>query len=255
MRISSLVTIAIPAVLIFISACSYLPTTYPLPATGVSVRETRAYIELRPASASRTGFMFYPGGLVDAHAYIGMLSVFAQRGYAVMIVKMPANLAVLDIDAGYKLRSEIRGVDQWVIGGHSLGGAMAAASVKQHQSDYAGLVLMAAYPSSGDSLASWTRAVLSISASKDGLSTPEKITNSIILLPSGKWLYIGDRSYPPTNNGYSVFHVIPGGCHAQFGSYGAQDGDGTPTLSETDQHAEIADYMDEFFTNNRWTNR
>ena len=30
-------------------------------------------------------------------------------------------------------------------------------------------------------------------------------------------------------------HIIDGGCHAGFGSYGAQDGDGTPTLSNAEQ--------------------
>ena len=29
--------------------------------------------------------------------------------------------------------------------------------------------------------------------------------------------------------------IIEGGCHAYFGMYGAQDGDGTPTISNYEQ--------------------
>ena len=38
----------------------------------------------------------------------------------------------------------------------------------------------------------------------------------------------------------SVFeeHIIEGGCHAGFGSYGIQDGDGVPTITGEEQIAE-----------------
>ena len=35
--------------------------------------------------------------------------------------------------------------------------------------------------------------------------------------------------------------VIDGGCHAGFGSYGAQKGDGTPTISAEEQQQQTAD--------------
>ena len=35
--------------------------------------------------------------------------------------------------------------------------------------------------------------------------------------------------------------VIDGGCHAGFGRYGAQDGDGTPTISSNEQIARTAE--------------
>ena len=49
-----------------------------------------------------------------------------------------------------------------------------------------------------------------------------------------------------------MLHQIPGGVHAQFGSYGPQAGDGTPTISAADQRAETVSYIVEFFTNNGW---
>ena len=39
---------------------------------------------------------------------------------------------------------------------------------------------------------------------------------------------------------------IDGGCHAQFGSYGAQKGDGTPTISNEEQIRRTAEYAAEF---------
>ena len=37
--------------------------------------------------------------------------------------------------------------------------------------------------------------------------------------------------------------VIDGGCHAEFGSYGAQKGDGTPTISAEEQQRQTADAL------------
>ena len=37
--------------------------------------------------------------------------------------------------------------------------------------------------------------------------------------------------------------VIDGGCHAGFGSYGAQNGDGTPTISAEEQQQQTADAL------------
>jgi len=47
-------------------------------------------------------------------------------------------------------------------------------------------------------------------------------------------------------------HQIVGGVHAQFGSYGPQAGDGTPTISADAQRTETVDYIVEFFTRNLW---
>jgi peroxiredoxin len=63
--------------------------------------------------------------------------------------------------------------------------------------------------------------VLSISASNDGLATPAKIDDSRGLLPAN-----------------TQFIVIEGGNHAQFGSYGAQPGDGTASIPAETQWAQ-----------------
>ena len=65
-------------------------------------------------------------------------------------------------------------------------------------------------------------AVTSISATLDGLATPEKIDASRPLLP------------PDT-----VWLPIEGGNHAQFGWYGPQGGDNEATISREDQQAQV----------------
>lgn len=40
--------------------------------------------------------------------------------------------------------------------------------------------------------------------------------------------------------------ILEGGCHAQFGSYGSQDGDGTPTISGEEQIRQTAETISAF---------
>ena len=37
------------------------------------------------------------------------------------------------------------GIEAWYMGGHSLGGSMAASYLEQHSSEYDGLILLASY--------------------------------------------------------------------------------------------------------------
>ena len=85
----------------------------------------------------------------------------------------------------------------------------------------AGVLFFASYPASDMSTVSVP--VLSISASNDGLATPEKINASKDTLPKD------------TN-----FRDIEGGVHANFGDYGPQAGDGEPTISNDAARTEIS---------------
>ena len=103
-------------------------------------------------------FVFYPGGKVEATAYAPLLARLADRGVACVLVKMPENLAVLAPNAADHARPELEealsdaGEDSsalpWLIGGHSLGGAMAGSYVAGHEESYRGLVLLGAYETS-----------------------------------------------------------------------------------------------------------
>jgi len=63
---------------------------------GFSISETEKYIVLENVLQANTGIIFYPGGLVDAHAYIPLFLNEQLLNLPVksVIVKMPLNLAV-----------------------------------------------------------------------------------------------------------------------------------------------------------------
>lgn len=169
-----------------------------------------------------TALIFYPGGRVDYRSYAGVLSQIAATGFEVYLVKMPLNLAVFGIDRAGEIIQTNGEIQNWVLAGHSLGGAMAAEFASTHLDEVSGLVLWAAYATEGSDLSQSKLSVLSISASNDGLATPDDLG--------------GYRQFlPPT---YSEV-IIPGGNHAQFGDYGLQNGDGQATISASQQQAQI----------------
>lgn len=181
-----------------------------------------------PGDAGRVSaaLVFYPGGKVEATAYAPLLRRLAKRGIACALTQMPENLAVLAPNAADRCRGELEdalravGCDPqdvpWMMGGHSLGGAMAASYAGSHASEYQGLVLLAAY-SSGDISKSGLR-VLLVSGTRDGVLNRDRYDSCLANLP---------QDYREVQ--------IKGGNHAGFGSYGRQDGDRKATISGGEQ--------------------
>lgn len=169
-----------------------------------------------------TGFIFYPGGLVDPRAYAPAARAIAAEGYLVAIVPMPFNLAVLAPNRGLDVMAAYPTIERWAVGGHSLGGAMAANFAANQSEAIKALILWAAYPASNNSLVQRENLqVTSIYGTNDGLATLDKLEESRALLP-------------PDSN----FVAIEGGNHAQFGWYGAQDGDNPAIISHETQEAQ-----------------
>ena len=163
-----------------------------------------------------TGLIFYPGGKVEYLAYQPLMQACAAEGILCVLVEMPFNLAVLDVDAADGIQEEFPEIEEWYIGGHSLGGSMAASYVADHTDEYEGLVLLASYSTA--ELADSGLNVISIYGSEDEVLNREK--------------YEKNRSNLPAD---FTEYVIDGGCHAYFGVYGYQEGDGTPTISNQQQ--------------------
>ena len=185
--------------------------------------ETGKWLVFTPLeSQPATGFIIYPGGRVDYRAYAPAASKIAAQGYLVVIVPMPLNLAVFDPSAAAEVIAAFPQIQNWVVGGHSLGGSMAANFVHSHPGTIKGLVLWASYPSVSDNLSSSGIKALSVSGTLDGLSTPAKIDASRALLPAG-----------------TTFILIQGGDHAQFGWYGPQTGDNPAAISREVQQSQI----------------
>lgn len=170
----------------------------------------------------KTGLIFYPGGKVEDTAYAPLLRACAEQGILCALVRMPANLAVLDANAADGLQQAYPEITDWYIAGHSLGGAMAANYAAAHAEDFTGLILLAAY--STKDLTPTSLRVLSIYGSEDGVMNRDSYEKNQSNLPAG-----------------TTEVVLEGGCHAQFGSYGPQDGDGIPTISGEEQIRQTAE--------------
>ena len=163
-----------------------------------------------------TGIIFYPGGKVEFTAYLPLMAELAEHGVLCVLVRMPFHLAVLDINAADGIREQYPEIEEWYIGGHSLGGSMAASYLEKNAEDYEGLVLLGAY-STAD-LSQTDLDVLSIYGSEDKVMNREKYDENKSNLPDG----------------YTEI-IIDGGCHAYFGMYGEQNGDGTPAITNEEQ--------------------
>lgn len=180
---------------------------------------TGPWLVFRPtAGIPNTGVILYPGGRVDPRSYAPPARDIASEGFLVVIVPMPLNLAVLGADRATDVLAAFPEVRSWAIGGHSLGGAMAARYAHRSPESIEGLILWAAYPATGDDLSDYDLAAVSIYGTRDGVSTVEEITVSQSLLPL-------HTSWVP----------IEGGNHAQFGWYGPQSGDMIATISREEQ--------------------
>lgn len=188
---------------------------------GVVVTVSRTRIELRPTgTVHRTGLVFYPGALVDPRAYVAMLRPMTEAGYPVVIVKAAYDIAFFDPNAPTSAIAADPATTRWVIGGHSLGGVVAAQYAGDGRPGVVGLLLWASFPAS--SIAAAPLTVTSISGGNDGLSTPAKIDAAKPLLP------------PSTR-----YVVIPGAVHADFGDYGEQPNDGQPAIPRAEAQAQI----------------
>ena len=150
------------------------------------------------------------------------MRAFSERGFTCVLVKMPFNLAFFYIDAADGARTAAPDVTRWYLGGHSLGGAMAAKYLAGHADEFVGLLLCASYAT--EDLSADDLSILSAYGTQDGVLNRESYQND--------W-----KNLPPSAREL----VIDGGNHAQFGDYGAQDGDGEASIAPAEQIAETAD--------------
>jgi hypothetical protein len=190
--------------------------------TSVTVTTDNWAVFQPVASNIRTGFIVYPGGRVDFRSYAPLAKAIAAEGYLVIITKMPLNLAIFGVNTANDVIISYPQISKWVIGGHSLGGTMAAQFAYENPSNIRGLMLWAAYPASGTDLSNHTLLVSTIIGSNDGLVSSTQIDDSLKLLP------------PST-----VRVEITGGNHAQFGWYGEQGGDNPATITREQQQTQI----------------
>ncbi len=166
--------------------------------------------------------VFYPGAKVEETAYAPILRSLAGQGMDACLVKMPFRFAFFGMNRADDILPLYAHQNRY-IGGHSLGGAMAANYAAKHSEKLNGVILLAAYPMKqlDDRLR-----LISIYGSEDGVLNMEKVQEG--------------RAYAP--HAYTEY-VIEGGNHAQFGYYGTQKGDGTPFISRDEQQERTVEHI------------
>lgn len=187
------------------------------------------FIDVSPAAEFTTLFIFYPGGLVRPQAYEWLGVALAPYGVRTLISVFTADLAVTAPNRADRLLPLAAG-KRVVLGGHSLGGAMAARYALRRPDAVDGLVLLGAYSAQNDDLSALPLEVLVLAAEHDGLAGLETLRAGMARLPQGARL-----------------EVIPGAVHSFFGRYGPQRGDGLPSVTRAAAERRIVEVLGGFF--------
>lgn len=174
------------------------------------------------------GVIFYPGGLVEYEAYAPLMMKLAQNDIMAVIVKMPFKLAMFNENGAENVLKAYPYVDEWYISGHSLGGVFATRYASKHVDDFKGVLLLASYTT--EDISESDLNVLCMYGTQDKVLNIKNYEKAKANLPT---------DYKEV--------IIDGGCHAFFGSYGPQKGDGDPTITvetQTELTAkEICDFI------------
>ena len=198
---------------------------------AVSITSTDVGILIEPVADDRgpaagQGLVFIPGAKVDPFAYLFKLSGVAEEtGLTIVITKPTLNLAFFDTRPLETFTALAPGIEEWWVGGHSLGGVracqLAGGADASGGPEVLGVMLFGSY--CANDLSGTGLAALSVSGSNDGLSTPAKIAGASGLLPAG-----------------AEFVELEGVNHADFGDSGVQPGDGESTVDDAEVRREIA---------------
>ena len=206
------------------------------PVAGVETEDSEGdWITFRKAEptgtggedASSIGLIFYPGGKVQYESYGPLMEMLAKEDIVCVLVHMPGNLAVLDKDAAEDVMAAYPDIREWYIGGHSLGGVMAAAFAGDRTEALEGVFFLGSYTT--EDLSDSGLKGLTLTGSEDGVLDRKKYEENRGNLPAG-----------------TVEVTIPGGNHAGFGSYGPQKGDGEASISPEAQQESTAAALTEW---------
>lgn len=171
-----------------------------------------------------SALIFYPGAKVEYTSYAPLMNKLADNGIDTFLVKMPFNIAFFDSNAADPIINKYK-YDNYYIGGHSLGGVVAANYLNK-KDNFKGIIFLASYSTTkiSDELN-----VLSIYGSEDGVLNQKA--------------YQKNKKNFPKN--YQEL-IIDGANHANFGYYGTQKGDKKAKISREEQIEETASAIIDF---------
>lgn len=201
---------------------------FPANATGIASTTSTESVEVverwdswelhSTGETNNVGIVFLPGMLVDSRAYLPLLIPIAEQGAVVIIPKAPLGMVINGAQTVDKAIESNPYIDTWIVGGHSMGGAVAT-SVAESNSDIDGLLIWASY--SMQDMSNSDVEVVSIYGTNDPFAD-EKIINDT-------------KEYLPTKTQYVE---IQGGIHEYFGDY-TQPGDGNPDIDRASAEQQI----------------
>jgi hypothetical protein len=135
----ALIVFVVLVTLLTASFFVYVSRYYKADETATAVLQTDAvtrvdenFIVLSPTVDSDTALIFYPGAKVEHIAYLPILKSIEQHcGITCILVKMPFNMAIFNANAADEIIDRFPEIKNWYIGGHSMGGAMAAVTLQR----------------------------------------------------------------------------------------------------------------------------
>ena len=192
------------------------------PPEGVSIEHIDGTGYVFAPEHPEAGLVFYPGGKVEAEAYAPLMASCAEEDILCVLLEVPFRLAVFDMNAAEGVRELFPEVSDWYLAGHSLGGVMAASYLAKHEEAFDGIIFLASY--STVDFRDSDLGFLSVVGSEDQVLGWKKYEEAKANLPAT-----------------ATEVTIVGGCHAYFGSYGPQKGDGTPGISPEEQVNQTTD--------------
>ncbi|MFT3947918.1 MAG: alpha/beta hydrolase [Agriterribacter sp.] len=166
--------------------------------------------------------IFFQGGLTDPKAYAPLCRKLAENGFTCHLMKMNWRMPQYD----YKKTLSLFQLDSgnYVIGGHSQGGKMAAQIVYENPTLFKGLFLMGTSHPRDIDLSNLSIPTIKIYAEKDGLaSVPEVMENKIKLPKNAKLV------------------LIKKGNHSQFGYLGKLFMDESADISLEEQQKQTVE--------------
>ncbi|KAI8799646.1 hypothetical protein BJ742DRAFT_845068 [Cladochytrium replicatum] len=242
-----LALLAFLALVIYAKAASYGPDSTAISAlqsnlnvtafTGVTGGTWLVFVPtpLVNTTAAAKGLILYPGGFVNAYAYAPIASHIAAATSAVVVITpffleaaifgWGKSSDVVSYFSSATLNGAIPPVKTWILGGHSLGGAFATYHLS-NIGDGTPIKGFLGLAGAGFDISGLKIQGALLRGSNDMVYSADSAKKGATQLPSG-----------------SVIKEIAGGNHGQWGSYGPQKGDGTPTITPVQQWDVAADVV------------
>ena len=194
------------------------------------------YLTLTPAAtAPKTGIVFYPGAYCDIRGYTPVWKEIAAQGYLVVAPKMPFDFAIFSPDAADEVRAAHPEIEQWIIAGHSMGGAMAGVYADNNRDNLAGAIVFDSYPPGSNSLADADLPILLFERARADGSRSQKFIDNANLYPENAEL-----------------KLIPGAQHMYYGSFdgGAYQEEWAPGIEREAMQKLVIDGMTAWLAEN-----